>query len=310
MPDATLPIFKALLHQTTLRVLDLSNNFIQNEGCKQLSRPLETLKHLKTLNLRGNCITSVGLGNLTSARLTELEDLDLSYNPLGNGSIKEIDQICCHATELKKLHLSSCNISNFYDFDLQFFNLTNFNMSFNSLTPSAAKSVILKLNSCRMQYLNLNFCTVNEHPFGSYLLEFLQSGTCEKFRYLELAGCHLTDMDVFNITTHLSKAKDLEEINLSMNPKLTPRSLRYIFEYIPHVKRIHIEHCWPNTESIRWDELNLEAVEKKTELIILSGKEEDENTLRQLWDSKHGSQAKFLVEGDLFKLYTNDCDLR
>jgi len=57
----TEPIFKALLHQARLTVLDLSRNFIGNEGCQQLAKSLPTLLQLKALRLQCNAIGSQGL---------------------------------------------------------------------------------------------------------------------------------------------------------------------------------------------------------------------------------------------------------
>lgn len=80
------PVFRALQHQN-ISILNLSNNFIQNDGMKYLAQALPSIKQIKSLNLSGNLLTDKGIEYLANAVekqncLLELVELKLDCNPL------------------------------------------------------------------------------------------------------------------------------------------------------------------------------------------------------------------------------------
>lgn len=80
------PVFRALQHQNLIS-LNLSNNFIQDDGVKYLAQALPTLKQMKNLNLSGNLLTEKGIEYLAISFekqncLRELVQLKLDCNPL------------------------------------------------------------------------------------------------------------------------------------------------------------------------------------------------------------------------------------
>uniref|UniRef100_A0A1I8Q8X6 Tonsoku-like protein n=1 Tax=Stomoxys calcitrans TaxID=35570 RepID=A0A1I8Q8X6_STOCA len=252
----TEPLFKAVLHQANLRALDLSNNFIKNEGCRQLAKALPTLTNLKSLNLSGNFITCDGLELLfiTTAKLPCIDEILLSRNPFGNDSIRILDRFCKEPTgkSIQKLHLSHCSITQLYDYDLNYFNLVDFDISFNQLSDDALRALLSKLNSCRLQSLNLSYVNVsqgNARPKMSStsaverLVEFFEGGTCEKFRNIDLAAYQLSDVDVYKIALCLSKSNDLEVLNIADNNRLTSSSLHFIFEKMPQLRKLVATNC-------------------------------------------------------------------
>ncbi|XP_073840267.1 tonsoku-like protein [Musca autumnalis] len=249
----TEPIFKAILHQSNLRSLDLSNNFIQNEGCRQLAKALPTLKNLRSLNLSGNFISSDGLEVVLSSasNLNNLEEVILSQNPLRNDSIRLLDQFCNMSAgkTLRKLHLSHCSLSNLYDFDLNYYELLDFDISFNLLKEESLQKLLSKLNSCRLQKLNLSYVKTSDGSMGGStkttdgLIAFFEGGTCEKFRSISLAGWHLSDVDIYKILLCLGRANDLEIFNISDNERLSCTSLNFVFDKIPQLRKLLATNC-------------------------------------------------------------------
>lgn len=226
-PDICEPLFRSFSHQSVIQILDLSNNFLQNEGCKQLSKSLSTLKQLKSLNLSGNCITADGLEHLVRCDLPELDELILSQNPLGNKSVKHFNRMETAFMELKKLSISQCALEDFCDYELNnFHKLQVIDLSFNPLSVDSFKKILTKLNSCRLVKMNLSF--ISEAGIAQALKEFFESGTCDKFKEISLMNCNLIDADVYCFMESLKNATNLEVLNLSGNPGITEIGMQYI----------------------------------------------------------------------------------
>ncbi|XP_055842219.1 tonsoku-like protein [Episyrphus balteatus] len=310
-PDLTEPVFKAILHQTNLRVLDLSNNLIQNEGCKQLAKSLPTLKQLKALNLRGNCITSDGLESLTlsNVNLEDLEELNLSQNPLGNKSIRSLDKLLKGCKSLQKLILSHCGITNFFEFDLNFYQLSEFDVSFNSLTSDCLKKLLTLLNSSRLQGLNLSFCVDSDKNCATRIGEFFESGTCEKFKKIELAGCYLTDADIYKFTQSLNKASELEVLNLAENPSLSPLALQYVFDELSSLRKLIVTNCPKMIDVRKLDTYPGSKILPNFISLTLNEPNGDISRLRKFWDERWSGRGKIKNFGTQFVCFVNEQDL-
>ncbi|KAM7354860.1 tonsoku-like protein [Cochliomyia hominivorax] len=323
-PVQTEPIFKAILHQTNLRVLDLSNNFIQNDGCRQLAKSMPTLKQLKTLNLKGNLITSDGLESILSCpgidKLTEMEELVLSQNPIGNTSLRTLDRFCNGSSgkSLQKLHLSQCNITQLYDYDLAFYQLIEFDISFNQLSDESIRKLLSKINSCRLQILNLSYIKINQFEddrlntfLADKLSEFFESGTCEKFKRIELVGCNLNDVNIYKIVQCLNRANDLEIFNISNNVRLSCSSLHFIFDKLPQLRKLVATNCVNLIDNDKVDRLSkLNQIPNFMSITISNCNSSSlKESLCQMWDLHWGDKGKIKSYDNNFILYTNDKDL-
>lgn len=323
-PNQTEPVFKAVLHQSNLRILDLSNNFIQNEGCRQLAKALPTLKQLKTLNLSGNFITYVGLDVLFSitSNMDGIEEVILSQNPLGNESIRILERLCASSgNSLQKLHLSNCSISQLFDFDLNYYKLLDFDISFNQLTEDSFRKLLSKLNSCRLQHLNLSYIKIqsaenrskaagvgSSSSTAERLVEFFESGTCEKFKSIELAACQLSDVDIYKIALCLSRANDLEVLNISDNCRLSNSSLHFIFDKISQLRKLLATNCMRLLDAANLDRLSqLQHIPNYISFtcdaeVMMS---ELTSQLSLLWHSFWGDRGKVKIFENNMILYVN-----
>lgn len=217
------PVFKAILHQSSLMELNLSNNSIQDEGVKSLVLALPTLKNLKILNLSGNMITVEGIEHFCTNNSNinlALNDLDLSFNPLGNESLRLLAKLCNSLNDLTNLKISSCEITNFFDYSLNFQALHQLDLSYNNLKLDSICKVLSNLNSCHITSLNLSFC-VNEEGIGEHIAAFLNAGTCQNLKELNLMSCNLNDADIWEIIRSIPKTIILETLKLTQNPQLT-----------------------------------------------------------------------------------------
>lgn len=236
------PVFKTLLHQNSLLELNLSQNFIQDDDVMYLVKSLATLTNLKILNLSGNKITADGIKNLSqiwandSNIYLELTDLELSFNPIRNESLPFLAKFCNNLNNLKSLKISSCEITNFIDENLNFPALHQLDLSYNCLNIESIRKVLINLNSCHMTSLNLSFCATEE-GIAEHIAVFLNSGTCQNLNELSLMSCNLNDADIWEIIRSIPNSIIIESLKLTGNSKLTSISFKMLlnskkFKYI------------------------------------------------------------------------------
>uniref|UniRef100_A0A1A9WG26 Tonsoku-like protein n=1 Tax=Glossina brevipalpis TaxID=37001 RepID=A0A1A9WG26_9MUSC len=326
-PTQCKPLFQSILHQSNLRVIVLSNNFIRNEGCRHLAKSLPTLKQLKTLNLAGNFITADGLEILLKsldgvANNVRLEQLILSHNPIGNNAIRVLDKFCTsiQGTEMQKLHLAHCQLSRLFDYNLNYHQLTDFDVSFNQLNTESFYKLMKKLNSSRLQSINISYCrftrsSADDCNLANYdvecaekIADFFESGTCEHFKCVYMAGCQLTDIIMYKIIQSLSKANDLQVFDITDNIKLSTISFHFILDKLSHLRKLMAINC------IRF--INVECIEKIKSIpnyvsLSLPTNNIDDNykkLLHTMWRSFWGDKAKITFFRNNVVLYTNDND--
>ncbi|XP_068149449.1 LOW QUALITY PROTEIN: tonsoku-like protein [Drosophila tropicalis] len=305
-PSQTEPIFKALLHQARLTELDLSRNFIGDDGCQQLAKSLPTLMQLKTLKLKSNAISNHGLESLLCGpgmeKLEQLEELQLSQNPLGNASVRVLHKFFTGVRcPLQSLELAQCELTELQDFDLGFNQLTRFDISFNQLTQQSIRRLTTQLNSCRLESLNLSYIRwpldeTSGFALGESLVTLLEAGTCERFVCLELAGCGLHDAHVYKISQHLSKAKQLQRLDICDNDRLSGSALGCLLEELPQLSTLLSTNCTRLLDDVRLKKLEQQKqLPRRLDLTIdeqifnMSGVLE---TLQSIWQLQFGDKAK------------------
>lgn len=244
-PTICKTMFKSLHYQSNLDTIDLSNNFLQDEGCRYLAEALPTLEKLKVLNLNGNHITSIGISALStkmpiaSMQPFALETLCLSFNPLGNASASNLAVLVGHLKNLRTLHLSSVDITEFSSINLS--SIMDFDISLNHLRTTELNKILKQLNACKVERLNMAF-SVQEQGAGMPVASFLQNGTLERLQYLNLTGLNLDDGDVYEIVQPLRRARQLDELVLMENWAVSAIGLKTMLQQLC-VKWLQIGGC-------------------------------------------------------------------
>ncbi|XP_030372759.1 tonsoku-like protein [Scaptodrosophila lebanonensis] len=321
------PLFRALYRQSCLTELDLSLNFIRDEGCKELAKTLPTMQKLKILRLKCNGITNLGLEALLCCKgiekLEHLEELCLSQNLLGNSCLPTLHKFCAGASAsgrpLRMLELSQCEITDLGDYDLGYTELSSFDISFNQLTLESVRMLSERLNSCRLKHLNLSYVRwpLDEQSgfaLGEHIVKLLENGTCEKFYRLDLNGCGLNDAHFYKIAQHLIKAKELQWLDISDNEKLGGVTFGYILDELPQIRDLLAVNCKSLLDDVRL--LKLEQQKQLPKHLELSVDEQvlrlpgPVETLRSIWETQWGEKAKILAHKTLVKMYIDEVDLK
>ncbi|KAG5684679.1 hypothetical protein PVAND_013896 [Polypedilum vanderplanki] len=229
-PMIARPIFKALQHQNCLVHLDISSNFLQDEGVKYLSQTLITLKRLTYLDLSGNAISERGFEHfcgtlLKSTNPTEIKCLKLSYNPIMSNSLRHLSELCRNKS-ITSVNLTSCELVNGNDMVI-LNNVKEFNISYNHFSLNGLRDVFRNLNATIIESLNLERCSM-ESNLGATIVSFITSGCSIALRELNLSALKFNENEILDILRSLHQCSNLINLNLSYQHELTFLSMKYL----------------------------------------------------------------------------------
>lgn len=304
------PIFKSLQHQSNLESIDLSNNFLEDDTLKLFANILPTLPRLKHLNLSGNYITRDGITNLARVdQFPNLESLDLSYNPLTNQSIPSLNLLLSKAKNLKKLSLCATDITDIPDpanDSFRYSQITDIDFSFNPIELTNLNRLLMKLNSCRIESLNLSFSCTDRGLMES-IVAFLNAGTCEKLRDLNLSGLDLEDGDIWILLQALERTTSLNTVKLIENRRLTSMSMKLLMERLG-VKQLELDGCWKLYSKIG-DNVYVNgqcSIENIRLTVDPASRTNDLEWISEIWRRMFGDRANIRVRHNCVTLTVNE----
>jgi hypothetical protein len=97
---------------TTLQVLDISQNHIGDGDMECFNRMIRTNRTLKSINLSDNNFTPIGVSSFFSALThnSTLESMNISNNPFGNQPIEVLADVMKRNSSIHTINLSKCKI--------------------------------------------------------------------------------------------------------------------------------------------------------------------------------------------------------
>lgn len=224
------PILKALQHQSCLIQLDLSDNFIQNEGVKYLSLTLSTLKQLQSLNVSGNLIGETGVELLCNALAKSqfplaIKEIKLDFNPITSTALQHVSFLC-QSKSVDSLSIKSCELTDARRLD-HLATVKCLDLSFNHLTGDGFRQFLRKLNPGIMETLSLERCSADP-GLGEPIVQFISSGCCGSLKEINLAGMNFTENEILDVLRSLEKCEQLKSLDFSYQRQLTFLSLKYL----------------------------------------------------------------------------------
>lgn len=308
---------RAIHHQANVDTIDLSRNCLEDDGFRHLVDALDTIRP-KTLRLSGNQITSAGLAylakklinpvagstaNVSGRWLDDLHLLDLSFNPLGEAT-SELRTLLENSPALRSLSLTSTGLRQL-EGGARLIGLTALDVGHNELTAGAVRTILLQLNACKIAELRLGFCggrtqtPASGAQFAKYLAEFLQTGTLDAMRVLDVSGWQLDDSDVYEVVHTLRRAPRLEELWAQQNTQLGAMGFAQLVGSL-RVKRLYLDGCGGvvrhlGAQSRSAMDTTDGSATRVTECVWVRlpkfANEQDVGALRQFWSHVHGARA-------------------
>lgn len=243
------PLLKALQFNADIIRLDLSHNFVDDQGVINVCQTLSSLSKLKTLNLSGNLITIDGLMKMENwfsqsrMQLTELVTLNLSFNNITDDGVKCLFRICNTLPRLSQLSLKSCHLSSFGGFYPCFEQLVSLDLSHNNLKNLQSLWDNLRLD--RIKELNFNFgVSSNYTEFPNQLITFLKKGNLASFplESLGLSNCNFSDANLWELLQVLNNSR-IGSLNLMNNVNLSTVSFKYLLTSKLSLEELNLIGC-------------------------------------------------------------------
>lgn len=234
------PLLRALKLHTTLRELRLSGNRLGDTCATELLATLGTMPNLVLLDFSSNHLGPEGLrqlveGSSGQTAFQNVEELDLSMNPLGDGCGQALASLLRACPVLRTLRLQACGFSpNFFlshqaamgsafqDAE----QLKTLALSYNTLGAPALARVLQSLPACTLLHLELS--SVAASKSNSSLIEpvikYLTKEGCA-LAHLTLSANYLSDKAVRELSRCLPCCPSLTSLDLSANPEVSCASL-------------------------------------------------------------------------------------
>ena len=211
-----------LHHNSTLRVLDLSNNSVSDAGSVALAQALHHNSTLMFLNLSSNTVSDAGSAALAQAlhHNSFLKGLDLSNNGISDTGSAALAQALHHNSTLMSLNLSNNTVSDtgsaalaqalHHNSFLEELDLSNNGISD---TGSAALAQALHHNSTLMS-LNLSNNTVSDTGSAALAQALHHNSSLEG---LNLSNNGISDTGSDTLAQALRHNSNLKRLTLSNN---------------------------------------------------------------------------------------------
>ncbi|XP_004837765.1 tonsoku-like protein isoform X2 [Heterocephalus glaber] len=234
------PLLRALKMHTGLRELRLAGNRLGDGCATELLAALGTMPCLVLLDLSSNHLGQEGLRQLAGgptgqATLQNLEELDLSMNPLGDSCGQALASILRACPFLSTLRLQACGFGpNFFlshqatlgpafqDAEC----LKTLSLSYNPLGTSALARTLQSLPTGTLLRLELSSVAAGKSDLGLIepLVRYLTKEGCV-LTHLTLSSNYLSDKTVGELSRCLPLCPSLISLDLSANPKISRTSL-------------------------------------------------------------------------------------
>lgn len=240
------PLLRALKMHTGLRELRLAGNRLGDGCATELLAALGTMPCLVLLDLSSNHLGQEGLrqlagGPIGQATLQNLEELDLSMNPLGDGCGPALASILRACPLLSTLRLQACGFGpNFLSHQAALGtafqdaeHLKTLSLSYNPLGTSALARTLQSLSTGALLRLELSSVAAGKSDLGLIepVVRYLSKEGCV-LTHLILSSNYLSDKAVGELSRCLPLCPSLISLDLSANPKISCTSLQELLSVL------------------------------------------------------------------------------
>ncbi|XP_030076066.1 tonsoku-like protein [Microcaecilia unicolor] len=234
-PPNLVPLFRSLKLQTSIRQLEFSGNCIDDTMAEELLATVSTMPNLTLLDLSSNQITHEGLkkfcpvaGISNQNIFKNLEELNLSINPLGDSCSQFLASLIKSCPVLSTLRLQACGLTAKF---LQHYrllladalkgavHLKTLSLSHNALGSTGIELILKSLPHDIVSQLEIGSVTGSnkDGPLMEHVVRYLSQEGCA-LKHLSLFGNHLTDEAMRDLARCVLLCPLLVSLDVSGNP--------------------------------------------------------------------------------------------
>ena len=271
--DGVKNIEKVLKNNFFLEFIDLASNSIRNEGFKYLINGLNGNYIIKKLNVSNNEIDAKGIYYLkNNLKISKVEYLDLSENPLGNEGCVEISK-CLVAdilSEVTYINLSDCSIK--FSGVREFFNNVKRNKKLDTILLNknnlfSQKWIYLEqfLINLNLRHFGLNSCSLNiaASDIAKILLRH------PTLKILDLSHNQINDEGFAIFKLFPKENLSLTEIDFSKN-YISDKSAKFFFQNLNNNRNIQKLNFFDNHLQIDSANAILESLKNNYSLFYIN----------------------------------------
>ncbi|KAM3961299.1 uncharacterized protein ACR2FA_004636 [Aphomia sociella] len=213
----------ALQHNKFVKVLNFTDNFLNEDACYHLGEMLTVNCCLCELILSGCRIGSVGMKRLLTglAMNRGIKVLDLSRNELGDAGMEYLANAVFYGVDVQKISLSYNNIGGkgvaaLTEVFKTHSKFTYLDLSWNNLfSPVEVSNFLGAISENKfLEYLNLSWNSISGPRLGIAIKNAMMA---PNLRYLNLSNNKLSGEAINNLSDNMGKAKKLITLDLSYN---------------------------------------------------------------------------------------------
>ncbi|XP_016072127.1 PREDICTED: tonsoku-like protein [Miniopterus natalensis] len=310
------PLLRALKLHSALRELRLAGNRLGDGCATELLAALGTMPGLTLLDLSSNHLGPEGLCQLASgllgqATLQNLEELDLSMNPLGDGCCQALASVLYACPALSSLHLQACGFGPGFLLNhqaalgrafLDAKHLKTLSLSYNVLGITALAQTLQSLPAQTLLHLEVSSVVASNCDSGLVepVVRYLTKKGCA-LAHLNLSANHLGDKAVRDLSRCLPLCPSLVSLDLSANPEISCAGLEEVLSALQErpqgLSFLDLSGCAVQSPlgSALWDKITARVQELQLCSRRLSS--EDRTALCQVLRSQPGAGARTLDQG-------------
>lgn len=243
-PKGVRPIAMAITDNNMVKVLNLTDNVLDDDACYHLGKMLIYNSTLEEINMSRCKIKSTGVQRLLKgiARNRTLKTLNLDRNELGDDGAEHVAKAVQEGLNVEQLDLSHNNISargaralaEGFETPTR---IVKLNLSWNNFIAEGPTSCLLaKLGEIEtLQEINLSWNALTGARVGKAIHMLMKAPNLTQ---LKLNNNELTSDAITNLIGNIAKASHLITLDLSFNPLTLSDALKVIKKMKPASVRI------------------------------------------------------------------------
>ena len=231
-----------LLHNTSLRNIDLSYNNLSTSDAMKIFKGMKNISKLEAINISHNMITDEAADELANVLLhnTSLQNIDLSYNNLSTSDAMKIFKGMKNMSKLEAINISHNMITDEAADELATVllhntSLQNIDLSYNNLSTSDAMKIFKGMkNISKLEAINISHNMITDEAADELATVLSHNNGLEIF---DMSSNSFSSEGCIKLMNGMSNTLYLKKIDISYN-QITYKAANSIATFLSHSSKL------------------------------------------------------------------------